>query len=409
MEAPEATKYENPVVDEASETIAAITAAQAISADEIALYDRQIRLWGVQAQENIRKADILLIRIKALANEVAKNLVLAGIGSLTIIDEEKVTEEDLAAQFFVSEADIGKNRAEAVAPEIQKLNPRVKLHVDSSDIRTKPDLAAFLSPFDVIIACDLDFPTTSTLNAASRLHKKPFYSASSHGMYGCIFADLIDHDFVIERKKANVATKIGPENTTRRIISASTKRKNGEVREIVTKRELYSPLVLANTSPLPSDILKNRRRLRQVSPLLPCLRALWDFEKQQMRLPTHTHPDLLAFTTLATEKHKELQLPTESLKAEFLRSFVQNIASEVAPVTAWLGGQLAQDVINVLGKRQQPIQNLVLFDGEDFTAPIYSLHPFFDDGLDGVVNGTSNVGAGLATVNGSSAGVMVID
>lgn len=52
--------------------------------------------------------------MKALANEVAKNLVLAGIGSLTIIDHQDVTEEDLGAQFFIAEAQseqdvIGKN------------------------------------------------------------------------------------------------------------------------------------------------------------------------------------------------------------------------------------------------------------------------------------------------------------
>jgi ubiquitin-like 1-activating enzyme E1 A len=52
--------------------------------------------------------------VKALANEVAKNLVLAGIGSLTIIDHQVVTEEDLGAQFFIAQAQseqnvIGKN------------------------------------------------------------------------------------------------------------------------------------------------------------------------------------------------------------------------------------------------------------------------------------------------------------
>jgi ubiquitin-like 1-activating enzyme E1 A len=87
-----------------------------ISADEIALYDRQIRLWGVQAQENIRKANVLLISIKALANEVAKNLVLAGIHSLTIVDHELVQENDLGAQFFISEADIGKNVRASQSP-----------------------------------------------------------------------------------------------------------------------------------------------------------------------------------------------------------------------------------------------------------------------------------------------------
>lgn len=58
---------------------------------------------------SIRKANILLISAKALANEIAKNLVLAGIGALTIIDSEVVTELDLGAQFFVTEADIGRN------------------------------------------------------------------------------------------------------------------------------------------------------------------------------------------------------------------------------------------------------------------------------------------------------------
>ena len=52
---------------------------------------------------------MLLISAKALANEVAKTLVLAGIGSLTIVDHELVTENDLGAQFFVSEEQVGQN------------------------------------------------------------------------------------------------------------------------------------------------------------------------------------------------------------------------------------------------------------------------------------------------------------
>lgn len=115
-----------PGSDAAGQTVAAIAQAETISAgecplamqcmlrltpfsDEIALYDRQIRLWGVQAQEKIRTANVLLICVKALANEIAKNLVLAGIGSLTLADHEVVTGQDLGAQFFVSEEDIGKN------------------------------------------------------------------------------------------------------------------------------------------------------------------------------------------------------------------------------------------------------------------------------------------------------------
>ncbi len=57
----------------------------------------------------LRTASILLINIKALANEIAKNLVLAGVGSLTILDDQNVGEDDLGAQFLVSEQHLGSN------------------------------------------------------------------------------------------------------------------------------------------------------------------------------------------------------------------------------------------------------------------------------------------------------------
>ncbi|KAL8643249.1 MAG: hypothetical protein Q9228_000143 [Teloschistes exilis] len=350
--------------------------AQSISADEIALYDRQIRLWGVQAQERLRSANILLIGMKALANEIAKNLVLAGIGSLTILDDQVITEEDLGSQFFISELHVGINRATAAVAQVRTLNPRVALTVDTESILLKPP--EFYSMFDMIIATDLDLTSLSTINASCRFVNKPFYAAGSHGFYGFIFADLITHDYVIEREKSNVPTQLKPETVTRTIIATNTKKENGKHIEMVTKRELYWPINLANTSPLQPENISSRRRKMQVPPLLTCLRALWEFQNLSGRaLPTHSHQDLQFFTTLATEKHKELQLPSETLKSEFLRSFLQNVGSEIAPVTAFLGGQLAQDVINVLGQREQPIQNFLLFDSEDSKGPVYALHPIF--------------------------------
>jgi ubiquitin-like 1-activating enzyme E1 A len=85
------------------------SAGEELSADEIALYDRQLRLWGIEAQNRMRKAKVLLITVKALGNEVAKNLVLAGIGSLTIVDPGDVTEKDVSSQFFVTQEERGKN------------------------------------------------------------------------------------------------------------------------------------------------------------------------------------------------------------------------------------------------------------------------------------------------------------
>lgn len=57
----------------------------------------------------MRNAHILLVTIRALANEVAKNLVLAGIGSLTVLDPDTVAEDDLGGQFFIGEEHVGMN------------------------------------------------------------------------------------------------------------------------------------------------------------------------------------------------------------------------------------------------------------------------------------------------------------
>jgi ubiquitin-like 1-activating enzyme E1 A len=257
----------------------------------------------------------------------------------------------------------------------------VKVHVITRDIRNEQNVD-FYASYDVIIATVPDFNVLSSLDAGSRLAKRPFYAGGVHGLYGFIFADLGSHDYVIEREKSNMETRLGPESSTRSVIHTTTKKENGKIIEMVTKREVYTPLLLANTAPLPNEIRNSPRNLRRVHPLLTCLRALWEYQRKGQGLyPSHDHADLQAFTLLATEKHKELQLPADTLRSEFLRSFLQNLGSEFAPVSACIGGFLAQDVINVLGQREQPIQNLSLFDGDSLEGPIYSLHPIFSDCL----------------------------
>jgi len=256
------------------------------------------------------------------------------------------------------------------------------IHVETRDIFSLSE--TFFEGFDIIIATDLHISALNTLNAVARMCKKPFYAAGSHGLYGYVFADLISHDYVITRAKSNITTKLGPETATRTIISTTSEQENGKEVEKVQKRESYQPLILANTSPLPESYLSSRRRLKNVTPLLPCLRALWEFEKQIMPprpLLSSNSDDLKLFTTLANQKAHELSLPTSSLRADFLRSFLQNLYSELSPVCAFLGAQLSQDVINVLGAREQPIQNMMLFDGEESRGEVYALMPFFAAGV----------------------------
>lgn len=55
----------------------------------------------------MRNATILVLRLKGVATETIKNIVLAGIGKLVVVDTENVSEEDLGAGFFFRDEDVG--------------------------------------------------------------------------------------------------------------------------------------------------------------------------------------------------------------------------------------------------------------------------------------------------------------
>lgn len=330
----------------------------------------------MSAQNRIRNARVALITLGALGNEIAKNLVLAGIGSLTILDYKTIIPEDYGAQFLLSQetSTVGMSRVEAAKAQLQALNPRVSITADPAGIAGKN--VPYFSNFDVIIATDLLPVQLNALNTFARLHGKYFYAASVHGLYGFVFSDLIDHKFTIKRKVGNVATKIGPETRSRSVVDVQLSREDGEVIEHVTKVEKYSTWYLAWDVPvLSEEITRSKRRLRAVTPILSCLRGLWDFQQTQRRQPQPTPDDVVKLVKTIQDKHTKLGLPAETLRPETIRQFLQNTGCEVAPVAAIIGGHLAQDVINVLGQNQQPLQNMLIFDGETCEGNVYALLP----------------------------------
>ncbi len=393
--------------------------------DEIALYDRQIRLWGMSAQEKLRSAHVLLVTMRALGNEIAKDLVLAGIGALTIADHEDVIEEDLGAQFLLAPASmagdrqqqegegegeaaaaaaaavVGTNRAAAASNQLRAMNPRVAVSVEQTDVSTKPP--SFFAQFTLVVVTDRDPSALDRINTAARVVDRPFYAASTYGYYGFIFADLIEHEFVITRDRGNVAPVPGTKETRTRVVvdvklleekgedaadaGAPKSNSNAPTVEAVTKRELYSTWMLSSASPLPATIRNSPRRLRNVLPCLPCLRALWAFQelyedtaKGAAHVPDPRNGgDLRQFVSLVNEKQKQLGVP--EVKADTITDFFQGIAQrEISSVVTAVGGEAAQDIINTLGHSQQPIQNLAVFDGARMEFVVYALHPDGDLG-----------------------------
>ncbi|VDD81523.1 unnamed protein product [Mesocestoides corti] len=81
---------------------------KALSEEEAALYDRQIRLWGLEAQSKLKRAKLLLLGLSPVAGEIIKNIVLCGISTLTIADRKTVTEDDIEHCFLYEESHFGQ-------------------------------------------------------------------------------------------------------------------------------------------------------------------------------------------------------------------------------------------------------------------------------------------------------------
>lgn len=92
-------------------------------------YDRQLRLWAASGQKSLEEAKILLLLNSdsgVVGFETLKNLILPGVGSFTIVDDRRVSEEDLGVNFFLEEKSLGKWRAEESCRLLRELNPEVR-------------------------------------------------------------------------------------------------------------------------------------------------------------------------------------------------------------------------------------------------------------------------------------------
>ncbi|KAG8851060.1 hypothetical protein FRB91_008528 [Serendipita sp. 411] len=112
----------------------------------------------------MRNATVLVIRLRGVATEAIKNIVLAGIGKLIVIDDTTVQPEDINAGFFFREEDIDtKKRVDAAKPHIQSLNPLVIVEVshDLSVLTNEDTLLKLIQGVDLVCLTDTDQATAT--------------------------------------------------------------------------------------------------------------------------------------------------------------------------------------------------------------------------------------------------------
>ncbi|WWC71092.1 uncharacterized protein I206_105045 [Kwoniella pini CBS 10737] len=336
-----------------------------ITEDEASLYDRQIRLWGLEAQNRMRSSTVLILSLRGLAHETIKNLVLAGIGRLIVADDSTVTQEDLGSGFLFREEEnaVGQNRTKAALPQISSLNPLVSLtaletlqpFIDGSE----SEIVDFLKreKVDVIVACDLPKSQLEAIDEAARKAGSMFYAAGTYGFYGYVFADLGESYEHVYNQKAT------PENSTpglaKKILSYPS------FNQALSSTNWGKPAIEADQGGSPyRGLTKNQTRDAAPGIVLGLL-ALWEFENINSALPSGEEIQFAQIKEIAERLRVDLGINARSLPSvdEQMIQHLANHATQFFPPTlAVLGGLLAQDVLRALSRKDRPIVNLLSVD-----------------------------------------------
>ncbi|XP_059452013.1 NEDD8-activating enzyme E1 regulatory subunit AXR1-like [Corylus avellana] len=163
-------------------------------------YDRQLRIWGEQGQAALEKASICLLNCGPTGSETLKNLVLGGVGSITVIDGSKVEVGDLGNNFMVDESSVGQSKAQCVCSFLQELNDAVKAkfieEYPEALIETNP---SFFSQFTLVVATQLGEDSMVKLDTICRQANVMLIFARSYGLTGFVRISLKEHT-VVESK-----------------------------------------------------------------------------------------------------------------------------------------------------------------------------------------------------------------
>ena len=151
-------------------------------------YSRQIILKdiGILGQKLISKAKILVVGAGGLGCPIAEYLSRAGIGTLGIVDFDKVQLSNIHRQSMYNTKDIGKFKVDVVQKKIKLINPLVKIKKIRKKINEK-NIKNIVSEFDIIVDGSDNFKTKFLLNKYSIKFKKFYISGAISKFDGHIF------------------------------------------------------------------------------------------------------------------------------------------------------------------------------------------------------------------------------
>lgn len=153
-------------------------------------YDRQTRLWG-EGQYLISTGSLLVLGVNTLSLEITKNLVLSGIGHITLIDDRLITNQDIKENFFIRKSEISKPIVGSALISMLELNPDTKgeaieINIQkliNSDEKNEKTQINFKN-YNILLSCNNDNDFNHKLNLIAELNNSRLVIASNSGLIG---------------------------------------------------------------------------------------------------------------------------------------------------------------------------------------------------------------------------------
>lgn len=148
--------------------------------DQLLRYSRHILLdeLGIEGQTRLLEGHALVIGAGGLGAAALPYLASAGVGTITVVDDDTVDLTNLQRQVIHTTANIGRPKVESAREGMLRINPDLDVRTVSERVGPS-QLERLVAQADVVLDCCDNFATRHAVNAAAVAHKKPLVSGAA--------------------------------------------------------------------------------------------------------------------------------------------------------------------------------------------------------------------------------------
>ncbi|KAI9323377.1 ubiquitin-activating emzyme E1 [Dichotomocladium elegans] len=372
------------------------------------LYSRQLYVLGHEAMKKMSVAHVLVIGLRGLGVEIAKNVILAGVKSVTLYDRTPASISDLSAQFYLRSEEVGQERARVSQQRLAELNHYVPVHVLEEDLTEET-----LKRFKVVVATELPLSKQLEVSEICHANNIHFISTEVRGLFGRIFNDFGSKFEVIDATGEEPLTGMiaAVSNDVEGVVTCLDETRHGlEDGDYVTFTEIQGipelndaapckvkvlgpyTFSIGDTSDLPEyvsggifrqvkmpkyvDFLSFKESLAKPEFLISDFakfdrpvqlhlgfQALHTFFEKHQRYPKpRNEQDALEVVELTKSLVDTVEDKPEKIDEKLIKELAYQSSGELSPMVAVYGGLAAQEVLKACSGKFNPIHQHMYFD-----------------------------------------------